>query len=440
MTDLRATGETASQGENGLVRAIGLRQLTASIVNVTVGAGIFVLPAAVSAQLGAAAPAAYLVCAVAMALIVTSFALAGSRVSVTGGIYAYAEAAFGPFVGVLAGAVQYLVLWLTASGLLSAFADQVSLLVPGAGQGIARVAVIFATAGLLAFVNLRGVKPGARLIEGITVAKLLPLALLIGAGLFALDPAKLAWPGWPGSEALGGSVLLLIFAFAGIEVALVPSGEVRDPARTVPRAVGLALCITTVLYLAIQAVAQGVLGGELQQNAAAPLAEAARRLLGDTGRLLVLLGGSISMFGYLSGDMLASPRSIFAFGRDALLPRVFASVHARFRTPHVAIAAHAALIAMLAATSQFTVLALLSNVGVLTLYFLGCAAALRFVLKGDAPASALRLPGERVIPVLAMAVILWILAHATLREIAVLAVTLAAATVLYLLRRARLSP
>jgi len=316
----------------------------------------------------------------------------------------------------------------------------VSLLVPGAGQGLARIAVIVASAALLAFVNVRGVKPGARLVEGITVAKLLPLALLIGVGLFALDPAKLAWPGWPSSEALGGSVLLLIFAFAGIEVALVPSGEVRDPARTVPRAVGLALCITTVLYLAIQAVAQGVLGGELQQNAAAPLAEAARRLLGDTGRLLVLLGGSISMFGYLSGDMLASPRSIFAFGRDALLPRVFASVHARFRTPHVAIAAHAALIAMLAATSQFTVLALLSNVGVLTLYFLGCAAALRFVLKGDAPASALRLPGERVIPVLAMAVILWILAHATLREIAVLAVTLAAATVLYLLRRARLSP
>ena len=133
-------------------------------------------------QLGAAAPAAYLVCAVAMALIVTSFALAGSRVSVTGGIYAYVEAAFGPFVGVLAGAVQYLVLWLTAAGLLSAFADQVSLLVPGAGQGLARIAVIFASAALLAFVNVRGVKPGARLVEGITVAKLLPLALLIGVG------------------------------------------------------------------------------------------------------------------------------------------------------------------------------------------------------------------------------------------------------------------
>jgi amino acid transporter len=340
---------------------------------------------------------------------------------------------------VLAGAVQYLVLWLTAAGLLSAFADQVSLLVPGAGQGLARIAVIVASTALLAFVNVRGVKPGARLVEGITVAKLLPLALLIGAGLFALDPAKLAWPGWPSSDALGGSVLLLIFAFAGIEVALVPSGEVRDPARTVPRAVGLALCITTTLYLAVQAVAQGVLGSELQQNAAAPLAAVAARLLGETGRLLVLLGGSVSMFGYLSGDMLASPRSIFAFGRDALLPGFFASVHERFRTPHVAIATHAALIATLAASSQFTVLALLSNVGVLSLYFAGCAAALRFVLRGDAPLGALRLPGERVIPVLAMGVILWILAHATLREIAVLAVTLAAATVLYLLRRARLS-
>src|SRR6185295_17349682 len=110
---------------------------------------------------------------------------------------------------------------------------------------------------------------------------------------------------------------------------------------------------------------------------------------------------SVSMFGYLSGDMLASPRSIFAFGRDALLPRGLAAVHARFRTPHVAIATHAVLITTLAATNTFTVLALLSNVGVLTLYFLGCAAALRFVLKRDGPPGARRLPGERVIPVLA---------------------------------------
>ncbi len=433
-----ASGSDA-RAEPQLVRAIGVRQLTASIVNLTVGAGIFVLPAAVAANLGAAAPAAYLVCAVAMALIVTSFALAGSRVSITGGIYAYVEVAFGPFVGVLAGMVQWLVLWLTAAGLMSAFADQLGLLVPGTATGAPRLAVIVATLALLAFVNVRGVKPGARLVEGITVAKLLPLALLIGVGVFSINPAHLAWPGWPGGEALGSTVLLLIFAFAGIEVALVPSGEVREPERTVPRAVGLALCTTTILYLATQAVAQGVLGGELQQDASAPLAAAAGKLLGDWGRTLVLLGGTVSMFGYLSGDMLASPRSIFAYGRDALLPKIFASVHPGFRTPHVAIATHAVLVAVVAATNTFTHLALLSNVGVLCLYFLGCAAALRFVWRSAAPGAAgLRLPGERAIPIAAMAVILWILAHATARELAVLGATLAIASLLYALRRARI--
>ena len=438
MPETQAASKSAAPAESELVRAIGLRQFTASIVNVTVGAGIFVLPAAVAAGLGAAAPAAYLVCAVAMALIVTSFALAGSRVSLTGGIYAYVEVAFGPFVGVLAGVVQWLVLWLTAASLLSAFADQLGQLVPGAAQGVARVAVIVATPALLAFVNVRGVRPGARLVEGITVAKLLPLALLVGVGVFAIDPANLAWPGWPGGEALGSTVLLLIFAFAGIEVALVPSGEVRDPERTVPRAVGLALGFTTLLYVAIQAVAQGVLGGELQRHASAPLAAAAGKLLGGWGRLLVLLGGTVSMFGYLSGDMLASPRSIFAFGRDALLPRAFAAVHPRFRSPHVAITTHAVLTAALAASSSFTYLALLSNVGVLTLYFAGCAAALRFVSRPAAPGSAgLRLPGERTIPIAAMAVIVWILSHATGREFAVLGATLAAASLLYALRRAR---
>ena len=427
MQESGAASRSDPHAEAQLVRAIGVRQLTASIVNVTVGAGIFVLPAAVAANLGAAAPAAYLICAVAMALVVTSFALAGSRVSLTGGIYAYVEVAFGPFVGVMAGVVQWLVLWLTAAGLMSAFADQVGLLVPGVLAGAPRLAVILATLALLAFVNLRGVKPGARLVEGITVAKLLPLALLIGVGVFSIDLRHLAWPGWPAGEALGSTVLLLIFAFAGIEVALVPSGEVREPERTVPRA------------LAIQAVAQGVLGGELQQEASAPLAAAAGKVLGDGGRLLVLLGGMVSMFGYLSGDMLASPRSIFAFGRDALLPRLFASVHPRFHTPHVAIVTHAVLVSVVAATNTFTHLALLSNVGVLCLYFLGCAAALRFVSRPAAASAArLRLPGERIIPIAAMAVILWILAHATGRELAVLGATLAAATLLYAVRRSRM--
>ena len=422
--------------EASLVRAIGVRQLAAGIVNVTVGAGIFVLPAAVAAGLGAAAPAAYLVCAGAMALVVTSFALAGSRVSLTGGIYAYVEVAFGPYVGFLSGVLQWLMLWLTAAGLLSAFVDQVGLLAPGAGQGLPRAAIILATVGLLAFVNTRGVAIGARVIEGAVVAKLLPLAVFLAVGLFFIQPSALAWPGWPEGGTLGEAVLLLIFAFVGIEVALVPSGEVRDPHRTVPRAIYLALGVTTLLYLAIQAVAQGVLGAEMAGHAEAPLAAAASRFLGEGGRLLVLAGGAVSMFGYLCGDMLSSPRSLYAFGRDGFLPGALARVHPRFHTPHVAIAAHAFLAAALAISSTFQHLAILSNVSVLTLYFLCCGAALRLVSR-PAPGAepGFTFPGARVIPVAAMAVIVWILAHATSREFAVLGATFAVATLLYGLRR-----
>jgi amino acid transporter len=422
--------------EASLVRALGVRQLAASIVNVTVGAGIFVLPAAVAAGLGSAAPAAYLVCAVAMALIVTSIALAGSRVSLTGGIYAYVEVAFGPYVGFLAGVLQWLMLWLTAGGLLSAFVDQVGLLVPGTGQGLPRAAIVVATVSLLAFVNVRGVAVGARVIEGAVVAKLLPLAVFLAVGVFFIQPAALAWPGWPPGEKLGETVLLLIFAFVGIEVALVPSGEVRDPRRTVPRAIYLALGLTTALYLAIQAVAQGVLGAEMARHAEAPLAAAAGRFLGAGGRLLVLAGGAVSMFGYLCGDMLSSPRALYAFGRDGFLPRALARVHPSFHTPHVAIVVHAVLAALLAISSSFRYLALLSNVSVLTLYFLCCAAALRLVSR-PAPDGepVFDLPGARVIPVVAMVVIAWILAHATRQEFAVLAATFVVASGLYGVRR-----
>jgi amino acid transporter len=434
------TSPAAASSEASLVRALGVRQLAASIVNVTVGAGIFVLPAAVAAGLGAAAPAAYLVCAAAMTLIVTSFALAGSRVSLTGGIYAYVEVAFGPFVGFLAGVLQWLMLWLTAGGLLSAFVDQVGLLVPGlgpglvpgAGQGLPRAAIIVATVAFLAFVNVRGVAIGARVIESAVVAKLLPLAVFLAVGVFFIQPAALAWPGWPPGDKLGETVLILIFAFVGIEVALVPSGEVRDPRRTVPRAIFLALGLTTLLYLAIQAVAQGVLGAEMAQHAEAPLAEAASRFLGTGGRLLVLAGGAVSMFGYMCGDMLSSPRALYAFGRDGFLPRALARVHPSYHTPYVAISLHAVLAAALAISSSFRYLALLSNVAVLTLYFLCCAAALRLVSrKAPAGENAFTLPGARVIPVAAMAVIAWILAHATRQEFAVLGVTLLVAAALY---------
>ena len=422
--------------EPSLVRAIGPRQLTASIINITIGAGIFVLPAVAARGLGAAAPLAYVVCAVLMALIVCCFAAAGSRVSLTGGVYAYVEVAFGPLVGFLAGVLYMLMATFAVASVASAFAASVGALWTPVATAAGRAAVIAVLFAALAAVNVRGVRMGARLVEIVTTAKLLPLAVLVLSGIWFVDSAFLRWPQLPSASAVGSTAIVLIFAFVGLEVALVPSGEVRDPARTVPRSVFSALAITTTLYLLIQLVAQGLLGPSMSTYAAAPLAEAAGRVLGGAGRMLVLLGGTISMFGYVSGDMLGSPRAVYAFARDGVLPAPLARVHPRFHTPYVAIAVYAMIVASVAVSSSFTQLAVLANVAALTLYLTCVAAAYdlqrRDVRAGGAP---FVIPGGPVVPLLAAAVIVWLLSNATRREFAVEGLVLATAALFYFIRR-----
>ena len=423
--------------EVGLVRAIGTRQLTASIINVTIGAGIFVLPAAAAAGLGPAAPLAYIVCAVLMALIVCCFAAAGSRVSLTGGVYAYVEAAFGPFVGFLAGVLYFLMATFAVASVSSAFAGSVGALWPVVNATPGRTLLIATLFASLAAVNIRGVRLGARLVEVVTVAKLLPLLTLVAVGIWFVNVDYLRWPAMPSVEAVGRTAIVLIFAFVGLEIALVPSGEVRDSTRTVPRALFTALATTTTLYLLIQTVAQGLLGPSMATYAAAPLAEAASLVLGRSGRLLVLAGATVSMFGYVSGDMLGSPRALFAFARDGMLPSTLARIHPRFHTPYLAIAVYAAIVATVAASSSFTQLAILANVAALTLYLM-CVTASYELQRRDvrADGNPFTLPGGPLVPLLAAMVILWLLSNATRREFAVEAIVLAVAALVYFSRKA----
>ena len=436
MTRSAEAAADARAGEARLLRAIGLPALTASIVNQTIGAGIFVLPAIVAGGLGPAAPLAYIVCAGVMGLIVACFAAAGSRVSLTGGLYAYIEVAFGPFVGFLSGALYWLMASFAVASVASAFAGSIGALTPIVDNQAARGALLASLFGALAFVNVRGVRSGSRVVQVVTVAKLLPLAILVVSGIWSIDPHALRWPGPPSLGALGRTSVILIFAFAGVEIAVAPAGEIRDPTRTVPRAIFTALAITTTFYLLIQVVAQGLLGSSLTNFASAPLAEAASRVLGATGRATVLVGGAVSMFGYISGDMLGSPRVLYAFGRDGTLPEPFRRVHPVFRTPHVAIAFYAIVVATLAISGTFAQLAILANVSALTLYGTAVAAAAelqrRNVRSEGAP---LRLPGGLTIPLLAIGMIVWLLSHATRRELAVEAIVLGIAAAFYFTRR-----
>jgi basic amino acid/polyamine antiporter, APA family len=282
------------------------------------------------------------------------------------------------------------------------------------------------------------VRQGAGAVTVITVAKLLPLLLFVCVGIFFIHAPNLSCTGWPSSKSLGDAVILLIFAFVGIEVALIPSGEVKNPARTVPRSAYLALVITTIIYLMIQLVAQGTLGADLGNHPDAPLAESAAKFLGNVGRMILLAGASISAFGFVTSDILSSPRMIFAFGRDGALPQFFAHVHPRYRSPDVAIITYALLAFALSISGTFEKLAVLSNVAVLLMYLLCCAACWVLVkrdVRSDPDQSGFNFPGMKIVPALAILAILWILAHATVREFLVTGIVLLLSSVLYFARR-----
>ncbi len=438
--DLAAvTTSSSASSAPSLVRAVGVFGLAASIFNVTVGGGIFRLPSGAAAAAGTAAPFVYLICAVVIGCVVLCFAEAGSRVPLTGGPYAYVEAVFGPYVGFMAGVLLWMIGTTAVAGVASAFAEGLGTLL---GQPSLRVPIIVAAFLGLALVNIRGVKQGTRLIVVMSIAKLLPLLVFVGVGVFFIQPANLVVEQMPGPASLARAAIVLFFAFSGCESALVPSGEVKDPARTVPRALAIAMIGVTLLYLAVHLVAAGVLGDRLATVKTAPLAFAAESFLGSPGRLMLLIGATISMFGYVSGMTLAVPRALWKFAQDGLLPRVMGRIHPTYRTPHIAIVVQTSLVGMLAVFNSFEQLAVISNLAALLLYA-ACAMATMILRKrgvrqeGAVPFSV---PGGPVIPVVTVLLIAWLLTSITLAEWTVLGATLAVASIIFVIARRTLTP
>lgn len=389
-----------------------------------------------AATLGPTAPVAYLLCAIAMGLIVICMAEAGSRVSLTGGPYAYVEVAFGPFVGFLAGFLLWMLMTFVMAAVATVLVANLGALVPVLASREASAAVLVTMYALFAVVNIRGVERGARLNTGLTIAKILPLLLLIAGGAFAIAPDNLAIGQPPDVHTLARSSILLIFAFAGIEAALVPSGEVRDAARTVPRAILLAMATITVLYAGLQLVAQGVLGPALASSKSAPLAEAAGVALGGWARTLLLAGAVISTVGHAGAMILATPRMLFAFARDGFLPAVLARLHPVHRSPVAAILLQCAIVLVLAITSTFERLAILANISTLVLYGTCCLATWelrrRDVRAGGTP---FRVPASGVVIVLACLMIGWMLTSVTAAEWIAFVIGVTVAATIFLFRR-----
>ena len=420
------------QSPPGLVRAIGRWSLLALTVNSIIGSGVFGLPGTVAGLLGRQSTMAVLVAGAAAGIFIACFAEIASYFSEAGGPYLYARTAFGRLVGILVGWTLYLAQSAAPAANANLFVIYLAEFWPRAKEPWPRFAVLTLLIGLLGLINILGVRQGARVSNIFTVAKILPLLMVIAAGaaLTLFRPAPLGAGGAiPGGVWLRAMVLLL-FLYGGFESALAPMSEAKNPRRDVAFALFGALIACAAIFALVQWVVVGVLGAGATSDR--PLAEVARLTMGDRGAALVSIGALVSVYGYLSAKLLGMPRLTFALAEGGDLPQVFAAVSRRFHTPWFSILVYAVAVWGLAIIGNFVWNVTLSVVARLFYYGVACAALIALRRKRTGKAW-FRLPAGRVLAVLGILICLVILIYQVkerqvdLRQWRILVVTVGAA-------------
>ena len=425
----------------GLPRIIGVASLATTVVNFSIGAGIFVLPAVIGIQLGTASLIGYVSCALVFAAIILCYMEIGSRVKGSGGSYAYVDAAFGPFAG-------FIVNWLFFFGwgiigdaaIMNIVADALGTVFPLLAKNYMRVLLFATLIALMMAVNIRSNRQGLRLLNVFTFIKILPLLIIIVFGLGHIRPGNLAWQQLPPLKAFEDTALILFFAFAGFETSLNVSGEIKDPARTIPRGLLLGGLAVLVIYMLIQIITQGVLGAELSLHRDTPLAAVAEKIMGSAGATLLLFAAVMSGLNAVNGDVFSSSRLLFAGARDGLFPRPLGKIHPRFGTPYWAVIIYALLIFIFCVSGGFRKLAILASGALLLVYLAVVMAMIQMRRKKNEEAGkTFSVRGGLTVPVIAIIAILWVLSNLSLYEILSLIVFIAALCLVFLFMRRRVN-
>jgi len=390
--------------QSGLVRAIGRWSLAALVINSVVGSGIFGLPSDVARLIGRSSPWAVLLAGTAAGIIMACFAEVASQFTQAGGPYLYTRVAFGRLVGIEMGWMLWLVRLAAPAATADLFVIYCGEFWPHANDPFPRFLILTFLYGVLTLINYRGVRASTQVSNVFTVAKLVPLFLVVIAGAFYVLAGHKAAPLLPGGAGPGAwlkACLLLVFAYGGFETALTPLSEAKNPRRDAAFALFTALITCTLLYSAIQWAVVVILPDPGQS--ARPLADVARLVFGNGGAAFVSVGALVSVYGYLSANILGVPRITYALAENGDFPAIFAAIHPRFRTPYVSILAFALLSWLLALLGSFTWNATLSAVARLLYYGLVCAALP--VLRRKQPGAAMfRLSGGNVFAVLGVTI------------------------------------
>jgi len=412
-----------------LLRALGRWDLAAISLNTIIGSGIFLLPATAASMVGSWAPLCFVVSGAISLLFAFSFAEAGSRFTETGGPYLYAKKAFGNFVG-------FEVAWIFWASRLAAIGANYSVSMiylgyffPDLAEGWIQTLIITCIVIIVAAANIRGVRIGSFFTNSFTIAKLVPLVLLVVGGLLVLNWEKASTPTTISLSDFMRSVLLVAFAFGGFEVATVPAGEAHNPKQHLPQALVISIGAAAFLYVLIQFVAYGLypdLGASKR-----PLSDAATSIVGSFGGSLIAVGALISTCGYIFGASLVVPRVTFALAEQGQFHPVFAKIHPTFRTPWVSIILHAIISWFLAVGLSFLSLVIINVLARLVVVGITCGAVIAFQKKHPEQA-AIRIPGGVVIPVLGILLVVYLLLQSSANELLWGVGALSVGTLLYI--------
>jgi basic amino acid/polyamine antiporter, APA family len=416
-----------------LKRSIGVFGLAAAVINMTIGTGIFVLPALAYEQLGNAAIFSFLVCGVLIFFIALCFAEVGSKITTSGGPYTYIEVAFGKYAGFIANMIFLLCTVLSDAAAANALTKTLSFFWPAADTNTVRPFLFFILFGGLAYINIRGVQQGMTLIVMATVAKLIPLLLVVAWGFSEINFYNLSLSTSFTIKEMGAATIVLFYAFLGIETAVSNGGEFKNPSRTVPLGVLGGLFFVLIVYILIQLITQGMLGEKLLQVKDAPIAAVSNMLFGKTGAWMIVIGTAISIIGTISSEVMGIPRVMYAGARDGLLPKFLFTVHTKYVTPHYAIIIYTGIGFLIAVFGAFKQLIILTSATTLLVYLGVVLSAIKLRTNKAAYEKSFRIPGGIIVPAASAITILWLLSNLSKQELIGLFITLAGLSVIYIL-------
>jgi amino acid transporter len=402
-----------------LQREVGVFGLSANIVNIIIGGGIFVLPAVIAASLGAASIIAYLFCGFVMILVMACFAELGSVFTEDGGSYTYIQSSFGNYPGFLTAILIVVASFTGDAAVANAIVDILSTFLPIFNefwtQSLFFILLFFG----FGFINIVGLKKGVGFVKVITLLKLAPLFLIIIFGFSEVSVSNLYWENTPSATEIGEMSLILFFAFVGAEKGLSLSGEVKSPNKTIPKAIALSIVTILIIYILIQLISQGVLGNMLTNYDKNPLAEVANVVFGPIGFTVITFGAAVSMVGSISSKILSMPRVIFAATSKNVIPlKSLGKIHKKYTTPYIAIIVYICLGFGFSLVGGFKGLAIISSASTLLIYLgISLATVKLKTSKLNKKNAGFKVPGSYLIPITSSAIIVWLLSKLSQEKI-----------------------